>query len=87
MYKEYQEAKKTEIIIWCDGWAKTLPSKSVSVKRKCVSESNSKKKPRMTSAEINSKTLDEVDMTQCIKNWTINTRASLMPTGLECGLI
>ena len=61
MYTEYQEAKKTEIIIWCDGRAKTLPSKSVSVKRKCVSESNSKKKPRMTSAEINSKTLDEVD--------------------------
>jgi hypothetical protein len=61
MYKEYQEAKKSEIIIWCDGRAKTLPSKSVNAKRKCFSETNSKKKPRLTSAEVNSKTLDEVD--------------------------
>ena len=35
MYKEYQEAQKTEIVIWCDGRAKTLPNKSVTVKRKC----------------------------------------------------
>ena len=39
MYKEYQEANKTEIIIWCDGRTKTLPSKSVAVKRKGSAES------------------------------------------------
>ena len=60
MYKEYKEVKKTEIIIWCDGRIKT-PDKSVTVKRKGSSESNSKKKPRLTSSEINAKTLDEVD--------------------------
>ena len=61
MYKEYQEAKKTEFIIWCDGHTKTLQSKSVAIKRKGSSESNPKKKPRMTSAEVNAQTLDEVD--------------------------
>ena len=59
MHEEYQEAKKTEIIIWCDGRTKTLPSKSVAVKRKGSAESNSKKKPRMTSSEVNAKTLDK----------------------------
>ena len=43
MYKEYQDAKKNEIIIWCDGCTKTLPSRSVAVKRKGSAESNSKK--------------------------------------------
>ena len=46
MYEEYQEARKTEIIIWCEGRGK---AQSGAVKRKGLSESNSKKKPCMTS--------------------------------------
>ena len=38
MYKEYQEAKTTEIIIWCEGRAK---AQSGAVNRKGSSESNS----------------------------------------------
>ena len=41
MHKEYQEANKTEIIIWPDGHTNILPSKSVTVKRKGSAESNS----------------------------------------------
>ena len=37
MYEEYREAKKAEIIIWCDGLTKTQ-SKGVTTKRKWPSE-------------------------------------------------
>ena len=60
MYKEYQEANKTEVI-WCDGCVKT-ESKSVAVNRKGPSESTStKNKPCLTSNEANTAALKEVD--------------------------
>jgi hypothetical protein len=33
MYKEYQEAKKTEIIIWCDGWAQNATKQECHCKK------------------------------------------------------
>ena len=55
MYEEYNSSDKKEIILWCDGCSKS------GGKRRCSPPSSSRKKAKLSTGELNAKTLDEVD--------------------------
>lgn len=61
MYREYRAAGKTELILWCDGHTQTSGSTNKRSTSGC-SEPVTHKKARTSCDDLNSKTLDEVDV-------------------------